>query len=203
MSAEKNSFCVISGSQNKDSQSAKIGRVIADRLSGSGTSSVELIDLAATPLPLLGSEPNESEQAARDEADAAAAQADAFVFITPEWHGMVPAALKNYFLHFSRGELAHKPALIVAVSASAGGAYPVSELRASSYKNSRVCFLPEHLIIRQVNTVFNDSGENDPEAQAYLSARLDFCLEMLSVYATGMNEIRRKLPDTSPYPNGM
>jgi hypothetical protein len=40
--------------------------------------------------------------------------------------------------------------LIIAVSGGAGGgAYPVAELRMSSYKNSRICYLPEHLIVRQ------------------------------------------------------
>ena len=37
---------------------------------------------------------------------------DGFIVIAPEWHGMVPAALKNFFLLWAAtGELSHKPPL--------------------------------------------------------------------------------------------
>ncbi|KKL44680.1 hypothetical protein LCGC14_2363270, partial [marine sediment metagenome] len=57
------------------------------------------------------------------------ATSDAFVIVAPEWHGMAPAGLKNFFLMWGNGELAHKPALIVSVSSADGGSYPVAELR--------------------------------------------------------------------------
>lgn len=41
---------------------------------------------------------------------------------------MVPAALKNLFLLCTGGEIAHKPALIVAVASGQGGADLVAEL---------------------------------------------------------------------------
>ena len=66
---------------------------------------------------------------------------------------MVPAGLKNFFLCFGRNELAHKPGLIVGVSSADGGVYPVAELRMSSYKNSRICYIPEQLIVRNVESV--------------------------------------------------
>ena len=67
---------------------------------------------------------------------------------------MVPAALKNFFLLWAAtGELSHKPALPCAVSAGEGGAYVISELRMSSYKNNRLCWLPEQLIARQVKSI--------------------------------------------------
>ena len=41
---------------------------------------------------------------------------DAYVFVTPEWGGMVPAKLKNLLL-LPKGDITgHKPALIVADS---------------------------------------------------------------------------------------
>ena len=52
-----------------------------------------------------------------------------------------------------------------AVSASDGGAYVIAELRMSSYKNNRLCWIPEHLIARQVKTLGNeDDALNDPSA---------------------------------------
>jgi NAD(P)H-dependent FMN reductase len=117
---------------------------------------------------------------------------DGFVVIAPEWHGMAPAGLKNFFLMWTAGgELAHKPALIVTVSISDGGSFPIAELRMSSYKNSRICYLPEHLIIRNVGTVFNDDPEQDnPGAQEYFEDRLRYCLEMLREYSLAFRQIR-------------
>ena len=104
---------------------------------------------------------------------------------------MAPAGLKNFFLMWGKGELAHKPALIVAVSSADGGSYPIAELRMSSYKNNRICYLPEHLIIRNVNTVFNaDSSENTDTAQAYFDQRLMYCLTMLKEYGLAFRQIR-------------
>src|SRR5690606_35647286 len=117
---------------------------------------------------------------------------DGFVIISPEWHGMVPAGLKNFLLMWTAGgELAHKPALIVTVSASVGGSYPVAELRMSGYKNNRLCFLPEHLIVRNVGSVFNaNSEDNDPKSQQYLSERLLYCLQLLREYALALRQVR-------------
>lgn len=105
---------------------------------------------------------------------------------------MAPAGLKNFFLMWTAGgELAHKPALIVTVSTADGGSFPVAELRMSSYKNSRICYLPEHLIIRNVDTVFNeDPAQNKPDAQEYFDDRLAYCLAMLKEYALAFRQIR-------------
>jgi hypothetical protein len=119
---------------------------------------------------------------------------------------MAPAGLKNFFLLWAGGgELAHKPALLVSVSASDNGADPIAELRMSSYKNSRLCYLPEHLIVRQVKSVFNeDTSENDEESHSYLSGRLDYCLDMLGEYATALRQVRASgKVSLEDYPNGM
>ena len=197
-------IAVVVGSQRENSQSAKVGQVIAEKLDLQGDdNSVELIELSATPLPLWDVSLSEQGQSDLSEMESRVSDCDAFVIISPEWHGMVPAALKNFFLYFSGGQLAHKPALIVAVSAGDGGSYPIVELRTSSYKNSRICYLPEHLIIRHVESVFNPDGENDPKSQAYLEKRLDYALGVLQSYGAGMRLIREQLPDGSPFPNGM
>lgn len=199
-----NDYLIVSGSQNADSQSLKVARTVQTRLGrAASTAAAHVHDLATSPLPYLGAEFTDTEKESMDTLGPACENASGYVFVTPEWHGMVPAALKNFFLYFSRGQLAHKPALIVAVSASTGGAYPIAELRMSSYKNSRVCFLPEHLIVRNVRTVFNADGENEPESQAYLSDRLDFCLEMLTAYSEAFITLRGNLPDLATYENGM
>ena len=88
---------------------------------------------------------------------------------------MAPPCLKNLFLMCNRNELAHKPALLVGISAGAGGSYPISELRASSYKNTRIIYIPDHLVIRHVGDALRDPiPENE-----HLDARLRYSLAML------------------------
>ena len=61
----------------------------------------------------------------------------------------------------------------------------------SSYKNSRICYLPEHLILRYVDTIFNaDPTQNKPSAQDYFDKRLSYCLEMLGEYGRAFQQIR-------------
>ena len=135
---------------------------------------------------------------------ASLAASDGFVVISPEWHGMVPSGLKNFFLMWGQGELAHKPALIVAVSAGDGGAYPVAELRMSSYKNNRICYIPEQVIVRHVERVLNEEGENDPRSDPYLRERILFALRILHVYALALRQVRDGGATNHPkFKNGM
>ena len=200
---------IISGSHRPQSQSEKVARVIDDRLDKSAWCDHSwLLTLADNPLPFWdesvwsgGGAWEDSLPGLREQVQ----RCDAFVIVTPEWHGMVPSGLKNFFLLWAAGgELAHKPALIVSVSASDNGAYPVAELRMSSYKNSRVCYLPEHLIVRNVKRVFNADDSNDSDAHAYLSGRMDYCLAMLGEYAAAFRQIRASgRVSLETYSNGM
>ena len=92
-------IAIIVGSHRKDSQSAKVARFLASQLTGLGDHSCWICDLGKDPLPLwdeeIGSDaPQWSGLTALTEKIDAA---DAFIMIAPEWHGMVPAALKNFF----------------------------------------------------------------------------------------------------------
>lgn len=188
---------IISGSHRPDSQSSKVGRHIEQTLARHELcDSCWFYNLAGNPLPLwdegVWDEDNQDWQQQLQPLREELHSCDGLVIISPEWHGMVPAGLKNFLLMWAAGgELAHKPALIVTVSASAGGAYPVAELRMSGYKNSRLCFLPEHLIVRNVGSVFNaESKDNDQKSQQYLSDRLLYCLELLREYALALRQVR-------------
>lgn len=200
---------VISGSHRASGQSGKIARVIAQSLSVlADCSETYLLDLANKPLPLWDDAIWAGDEAWQQRLAPIAEQlasSDALVIIAPEWHGMVPAGLKNFFLMWGNGELAHKPALLVAVSSGEGGAYPIAELRMSSYKNNRICYLPEHLIVRHVESVFNlDAADNDAEAQTYLEGRLDYCLKLLLSYSKAFKQIRAsETCSLSTYRNGM
>lgn len=150
---------------------------------------VEAIDLAAARLPFWG-EPSE-EGAGSSSAWAPISRtleaAEALIAVVPEWHGMVPAAVKNLFLYLS-DELAHKPGLIVSISATQGGAYPVAELRLSSYKNSRICWIPEHLIVRGCKA--GDANATQ-RALAAIDERIDHALRLLGLYAHALRGVRQ------------
>ena len=75
----------------------------------------------------------------------------------------------------------------------------------SSYKNNRICFLPEHLIIRYVDTVFNeDSSRNKESAQVYFEERLAYCLGLLREYSRAFRDIRESgAASLEKYTSGM
>jgi NAD(P)H-dependent FMN reductase len=202
---------IISGSHREQSQSEKIARYSAAQLRDNGIADeVFLYSLAGNPLPFWDEGIWRGEARWEEHIGALRAElqsCDGFVVVSPEWHGMVPSGLKNFFLLWpGSGALAHKPALIIAVAGGpGGGAYPVAELRMSSYKNSRLCYLPEHLIVRNAGSVFNDDpSANDARSHDYLHGRLVYCLEQLREYALALRQVRASgKTSLETYTNGM
>ena len=200
---------IISGSHRNPSQSEKVARHIEHTLHAEQPdTNTWLYTLADNPLPLWDqtlwkddAEWNKRLAPLKQELSSS----DGFVIVTPEWHGQVPAGLKNFFLLFNRFELGHKPALIVAVSSADGGAYPVAELRMSSYKNNRICYLPEHVIVRNVENVLNDDAvENDIGADVYYRERISWALGILVGYAEALKPLREKVQiHNNKFGNGM
>ncbi|WP_428610207.1 NADPH-dependent FMN reductase [Sedimenticola sp.] len=186
---------IISGSHRTPSQSMKVARHIQQVLQDSDyCESAEIFSLAGNPLPLWDQrvweddpEWNEILKPMRT----LFGSSDAFVVVSPEWHGQVPAGLKNLFLLCSKNEVGHKPALIVTVSAGDGGAYPVAELRMSSYKNNRLCYIPEQVIVRHVESVLNDDPEkNNPSFDGYFRERIAWALALLGQYGSALKTVR-------------
>jgi NAD(P)H-dependent FMN reductase len=188
---------IISGSHRDPSQSEKVARHIEKALQQEQGVDTWLYTLADNPLPLWDQslwednpEWNERLAPIREQLTSS----DGFVVVSPEWHGQVPAGLKNFFLLFNRFELGHKPAMIVAVSSADGGAYPVAELRMSSYKNNRICYIPEQVIVRNVEKVLNDKAEdNNQEADSYFRERISWSLGILKAYAEAMKPMRESV----------
>jgi NAD(P)H-dependent FMN reductase len=185
---------IICGSHREPSQSEKVARYLQQQVEAKGMDSW-LFLLANNPLPLWDEgtwNDDPKWPPLLDPLKRELAACDGFIVIAPEYHGQVPSGLKNFFLLFGRFELGHKPALIVGVSSADGGAYPVAELRMSSYKNSRICYLPEHLILRHVENILNDNPmENDESADSYFRERIDWSLDLLKGYARALREMRQ------------
>jgi NAD(P)H-dependent FMN reductase len=199
---------VISGSHRIQAQSLKVARFVVRTLEDGICDEAGLVSLAGNPLPLWDEGVWDGEEkwtALLDPMRRELASSDAFVVISPEWHGQVPAGLKNFFLLFGKNELGHKPALIITVSAGDGGAYPVAELRMSSYKNSRLCYIPEQVIVRHVEEVLNEEGEeNNDLSDAYYRGRIAWALKILGEYAAALGQVRASgVTRTDTFKNGM
>ena len=200
-------IAIVVGSHRKESQSSRVGAYIASDLARIDPSAtVDTIDLAGNPLPLWDESVWQGDSALsalwkpyRDRMR----RADGFVIIAPEWAGMVPPGLKNLLLFAGPKEVGHKPAMIVAVSASRGGSYPVNELRTSGYKNSRLVYIPEHVLIHDVNDMLSGAtpaGDRD----AWLRRRIEFAERILLEYAKALAPIRGSgLTENAEFPYGM
>ncbi|MGE8068710.1 NADPH-dependent FMN reductase [Pseudomonas sp. NPDC089569] len=192
---------LVAGSSQAESQSAKVAAFLAKRLQALQLCTTPgIIDLGLAPLPLW---PASDDHGIWADYAALLREADALVVLTPEWHGMACPALKNFFVHAGYRELGHKPALLVGISSGQGGAYPLSELRASSYKNCRICYLPEQLIVRQVETVMNSTQSAGAE-DLRIRRRADWSLTVLAEYARALANMNARISIDDPeFANGM
>lgn len=198
-------YCIIIGGHRKESQSGKVGQYIRNRVQ-TIEGSAEMIDLRENPLPLWNDEMwtgkgklHDLWQPYKEKLN----RSDALIVIVPEYNGMAAAGVKNFFLYVDKKSVAHKPALLVAVSAGTGGAYPIMEMRGSSYKNCRICYIPDHLILRNVENIFNQE-EPENKSDEYLRKRADYSLKILRLYTENMRPIRSdSIVDLETYGNGM
>ncbi len=125
---------------------------------------------------------------------------DGFIFIVPEYGGMATPNAKNFFLICGEGELAHKPGLIISISSGNGGSYPISELRSSSYKNTHIMWIPENIIIRNVEQ-FNP-GNHGALIPDWMDNRINYTLDLLLVYSRYMKPLKNKI-NRKDFGNGM
>lgn len=199
-------IAIIVGSHRVDSESGRVAAFIDQRIKALTDGETFLFSLAGNPLPLWDEgawDDDPKWQAAWNPVARQLAESDAVVVVSPEWSGMAPAGLKNFFLLCGNDVLAHKPGLIVAVSAALGGSYPVAELRMSSYKNTRLCYIPEHVIVRNVGRVLKGDVPAD-DHDAALRSRIDYSLKLLIEYAKSLASVRASgVVDLKEFPYGM
>lgn len=200
-------FAIISGSHRPVSQSGRVAAYLAARLSTLNSAHEGyVLELGKTQLPLWEEGIRTGEARLLNAwlpVSRAIEMCDAAIVVSPEWGGMAPAALKNFFLYAADGCLYHKPGLLVGVSAARNGAYPIAELRASSYKNTHLHYISEQLIVRQVGEMLN-GAEPQSADDAALRQRIDYCLRVLAEYAVAFRAVRDSgVLDRTRYPYGM
>ncbi len=196
---------VFSGSHRTAGQSNRVADYLAARAEvvlGATLVTLKLSELGV-PLWQEAGDPGHDEALARwAPAKAALASCDGWVLVTPEWNGMCPPGVKNLLLFCSAREVGHKPCLLTAVSGSRGGSYPIAELRQSGYKNTRVLYLPEHLIVRDVDAMLHGPSPASRDDD-YLRRRADAALSLLGKYAAALAPIREGIWDYKAFGNGM
>ncbi len=198
-------IAIISGSHRTQGESRRISNVLNDILTKELNAKTTLLDLQELKLPMWDDGvwgKAERWQKIWSPVSQQLQKADGFVVVSPEWSGMVPPGLKNFFVLCDAHELAHKPGLIVAVSSGMGGAYPVAELRMSSYKNTRICWMPDHVIIRSVTNIWKNPSAN-PQLDQEIRNRAVYHLKVLTAYANALKTVRASgIIDYKQFPYG-
>jgi NAD(P)H-dependent FMN reductase len=200
-------YAVISGSHREQSQSAKIANFIAKRvreqLAGTQT---YVFELTNNPLPMWDEsvwDDTDKWQKTWGPVAKEFQSADGFIWVVPEWNGMLPSGVVNLLHLCSAKEVGHKPALITTVSGSRNGAYPVAQMRMNTAKNNRMVYIPEQLIVREAKNMFN-GDQPASEDDRYLRERLDYALNLLQHYSQALAQVREAgIIDHKAFPNGM
>lgn len=167
-------LAIVTTSQRPQSQSLRVAERVVGLSKESGFEPT-LLDLRTLSIPFY----DESKWSAWAPISLTLKACDALVLISPEWMGMASPAAKNFFLFCQDHELDHKPGLIITVSAGLGGSYPVAELRMSSYKNTFLNWIPEHVILRNVEKEFEN-----------LVPRVSESLGILREYSRALKSVR-------------
>ena len=200
-------FFILSGSHRAEAHSLKVARYVHAILTAEHAgASAHLFSLSGNPLPLWDETTGGAPDALWDPISAELKAADALVVVTPEWGGMATPGTKNFLLNCSADEIGHKPALIVTASASRGGSYPVAELRMSGYKNNRINWIPEHVIVHHVRDNLNkpDGAPDLTKEDTATRARLRYALKVLAEYGNALALVRASgVIDHKTFPSGM
>jgi NAD(P)H-dependent FMN reductase len=186
-------FFVLSGSHRREAQSLKVANYVKSVLTAEHAGAeVYLYSLSGNPLPLWDEATGGAPDALWDPISVELKAADALVVVTPEWSGMATPGVKNFLLNCTANEVGHKPGLIVTVSATRGGSYPVAELRMSGYKNNRLVWLPEHVIVHHVEENLNapDGAANLAKEDATIRKRFRYALRLLEEYGKALRLVR-------------
>jgi NAD(P)H-dependent FMN reductase len=195
---------IIIGSPRLNSNSGKVAEYMAARLTElNSATETDIISLAETPLPLWDESMWGKEGIAKEAwlpVSARLKDADSIIVVAAEWNGTVPAGLTNLFNYTSMAELGHKAGLIVGVtSGGTNGVYPVAEVRSFGFKNCKVCYMPDHLIIRNAGDVLVDGADD-----TYIRDRIDYTLNVFSEYTKALNTVRASgVTETEKYKFGM
>lgn len=179
---------ILVGSVRIGRQSHKIAHYVERKLQERGVT-VDLIDLAENPLPILqersGRDPD--LQARVERLSERLRAADALLLVTPEYHGSFSGVLKNALDYFWE-EFSRKPIGVVAVSTGKLGGINASTQLQHVILSLGAFPLPTKLLVPEVQSVFDESLQVKSEPVAKLTTRF---LEEFLWFARAIAEAKR------------
>ncbi len=108
----------VSGSMRESSRSARLAEMVLN-VSHEHGAQTRLLDLNEIDLPMFRTGALEGQHSGRDAANEAVNWAQAFVLVTPDYHGSMSGAMKNFLDHYWR-EFAGKLFAVACVSNEKG-----------------------------------------------------------------------------------
>lgn len=177
---------VISSSMRANSQSLKVSNWLGEHIN-SLTHEPRILDLHSFKLPIF----DDGETAAENAVLLLeiVIKADAYVFVSPEWNGMMSLGLLN-MLHYVGHEMAYKPVMLVGVSSGRGGTHPIDQMKLVGQKNRHYIISPDNLIVSGVESAFNDNEMTESTSDYPLKSRADYSLKMLIELAKSLEKVR-------------
>lgn len=152
-------IAIISASIREGRETHKVSEELCRQLRKQENINPNLVDLKEYALPLfeaLYSEENASE--ATRKLRRYLHQADAMVFVSPEYNGSYTAALKNMTDGFSKAHFSGKPIGVVSVSSGALGGMRAAQLMQQLVLALRGYPIPQMLLVPDVDQKFSDEG---------------------------------------------
>ena len=188
---------IISGSTQESGQSLKVACYLEAYLKHNGISS-SVVDAHVLDLPLIGVQKDSAWHKRWQPVEERMAEADGVILVSPEYNGGPSPAILNIMLYVS-DQLAHKPVLLVGVSAGRGGAYPLMALRQLGFKDPTYVVIPEGVIVSHVHKLLNDHDFERSESlesdDAEIRRRLSEASRMLLAYARALKGMGQLLKD--------
>jgi NAD(P)H-dependent FMN reductase len=189
---------VIVGSTRPNRVTEKLAKWVASEAKKLEDTNVELVDLADYPMPFLDEpispryNPDRHINEPAGKWVAKIAEADAYIFVTPEYNHSIPGVLKNA-IDYLTFELVHKPATVVS-HGSVGGARATMHLK-EILSESQAAVTPKQVAFAGASQNIDENGvlDADVAAQSYgpLTA-LQGVLAELKWYSDALEAARNK-----------
>lgn len=150
---------IISGSIRTGRKSHQVAEELKDRFVKSGYSQTEVLDLAIYDLPVLEEKYGDHAEmpAGLAEIQQKIDQADAMIFVSPEYHGSYSGALKNAVDYFWK-EFMRKPIGVVAVASGRFGGINASTAMQQLVLSLGAYPMPYKLLVPTVQNAFDEGG---------------------------------------------
>ncbi|WP_431780927.1 NADPH-dependent FMN reductase [Streptomyces chumphonensis] len=187
-------LAVITGSVREGRFGPTVTTWFAEQAREHGVFEVDVIDLAAHPLPLVmpswGGDTDPETVRHQQELARRLSEADAFAVVTPEYNHSYPAALKNAIDWF-REEWQAKPVGLVSYGGQGGGVRAAEHLR-QVFPEMHTLTVRDALSFHNAWDAFGQDGQpKDAEAAARAAKGM---LAQLDWWADALREARARRP---------